>query len=193
MLALLLVGWYEGLYRSEAAHTASLRTQQQAAAASVLALDARYAVLVSSEKQLPSERRSLAALERALPNGPDLDDLVTTLYAAAKRAGVNLSSIGSPPPPGFGQLPTAPASSAAAGPSQLSLSLSITGTASQIEDLVNILDAEPRLFVVDNFSLDFGSGAPTGPASSSAATELTGTTLMVRAFYASASSDSAAS
>jgi hypothetical protein len=56
----------------------------------------------------------------------------------------------------------------------------VTGTGSGIEKLYRVLDAEPRLFVINNFSLISGSG--TGGAS-----------LNLDVFYSSPDASTAAS
>ncbi len=209
----LIVGWYEGFYRSEESHISSLKTTEQSAQTKVLAMQTRYAGLLTSEKQLPAERAALAALRRSVPDGPELDKLVTMISAAASEAGVQLSNIGSPQPSTFGAAPavapttttvpasTSPADAAAAaaapavptGPAQLTLSLNVAGTATQIENLVRILESEPRLFVIDNFSLTFGTSGATGASRGGGSHTLTGTTLTVRAFYAVPTASDAAS
>ncbi len=148
-------------------------------------------MLSASKKQVPAERVALARLTKAVPDGPELDNLVTTLYSAATKAGVTLLSIASPQPPNFGS--AAAASTAGSGPSDVALSLAVSGTAGQIEQLVRVLDAEPRLFVVDNFNLSFGA-TPSGLSSSGAASvaadrSQSSTAISLRAFYASATSD----
>ena len=190
VVLLLTAGWYEGLYRHETSHIASLETKQQAASLSLLSLETRYASLVSGEKRLPQERVALAELRRLVPNGPDLDNLVTTLFAAAAKAGCQLASIGSPQPSGFG----AGAVSATSGPTQVPLSMTVDGTATKIERLYGILEAEPRLFVIDNFVLSFGNGGgSTGSSPTAAGGVANSATIDLRAFYASASAASAAS
>jgi hypothetical protein len=66
------------------------------------------------------------------------------------------------------------------GPIVLALTLSVSGTSSGIEQLYRVLDAEPRLFVINNFSVLPGTGK------SAAALDLD-------VFYASPSASTAAS
>ncbi len=102
VLVVMLVGWFEGFYHPEAQHIASLQTQEQVASAKVVQLDGQYAELLRSERRLPAERAALAALRGAIPNGPELDNLVKSLWAAADVAGVQLTTISSPQPADFG-------------------------------------------------------------------------------------------
>jgi len=194
VLIVMLVGWFEGFYHPEAQHIASLQTDEQVASAKVVQLDGQYAGLLKSEKRLPAERAALAALRGAVPNGPELDNLVKSLWAAADAAGVQLSTISSPQPAGFGVL--APAS--IPGPAQVMLIIGVNGSPSQVEALVNALDSEHRLFVVDSFSLqDPTGGSPTkGSKPSGAGTGAAtgaGSSITLRAFYGLASSDNPAS
>jgi Tfp pilus assembly protein PilO len=172
----LFAGWYEGLYRPETSHIASLKVNEQKAQINLLTLETRYVDLVKSKKELPHERAALARLEHAVPNNPELDTLVKTLFSAAAAAKVHLTNIGSPQPPDFGD----PSATGVTGPIVLPLSLSVTGTPGEVEQLYRVLDAEPRLFVINNFSVV--------PGSTSAAA-----TLSVEAFYASANATTAAS
>ncbi len=185
--AVVIVAWYVGFYRPEMGHISILQTKQQQAEESYLQLETHYASLLQSKRELPKERAALVKLKGLVPDGPELDKLVTTLYASATATGVNLTTISSPAPAGFG---TSGGSTSSPGPGQLSLSLSVDGTSSQIERFVKALDDAPRLFVVDNFSLSFGSsrgGKGTGGTSQG------GTVISVRAFYADAGSQNAAS
>jgi Tfp pilus assembly protein PilO len=174
----LFAGWYEGLYRPESSHITKLKASQQQAEVALLTLETRYVDLVKSKKELPEERAALVRLQNAVPNDPDLDVLVKTLFNAAAQTKVKLSSISSPQPANFGQ--PAAAGAVAAGPVELPLSVSVTGTANAIENLYRVLDAEPRLFVINNFSVVPGANSA-------------GAVLNLEVFYASANANTAAS
>jgi Tfp pilus assembly protein PilO len=181
LIAVLVVfaGWYEGLYRPEVSHITSLRATEQKAQVALLTLETRYVDLIKSKTELPQERAALAKLEKAVPNDPELDSLVKTLFQAAAQTKVQLTSIGSPPPADFG-LPPGAGAVAQAGPVELALTLNVTGTSTAVENLYRVLDAEPRLFVINNFSVV--PGADSGTAS-----------LNVDVFYASPNATTAAS
>jgi Tfp pilus assembly protein PilO len=181
LIAVLVVfaGWYEGLYRPEVSRITTLKATEQKAQGEVLTLETRYVDLVNGKKKLPAERAALAKLERAVPNDPELDSLVKTLFNAAAQTKVQLTSIGSPPPPDFGLAPTAGAV-AQPGPVELALTVNVSGTPSEVEKLYRLLDAEPRLFVINNFSL-----TPSATTSS--------VTLELDVFYASPNAATAAS
>ncbi len=187
VIFVLVAGWYMGFYRPESGHIKALQSKQQEAQANLAQLDARYSQLVRSQRQLPAERADLARLERLVPNGPELDRLVTGLYAAAATAGVQLTSISSPAPAGYG-----PGSgSAGPAPAQLQLTLQVSGTPGEIEDLVRVLGSAPRLFVVDSFGLALAPVAA-GPRAGAGSSQ-TGTSISLRAFYALPNADSPAS
>jgi Tfp pilus assembly protein PilO len=181
LIAVLVVfaGWYEGLYRPETSHIVKLKASEQQAQVSLLSLETRYIDLVKSKKELPKERAALARLEKAVPNDPELDTLVKTLFNAAAQTKVKLSNISSPQPANFGQ-PAAGGAVTQAGPVELPLSISVTGTANAIENLYRVLVAEPRLFVINNFSVV--------PKANSA-----GAVLNLEVFYASPNAATAAS
>ena len=181
LLAVLVVfgGWYEGLYRPEVSHITSLKATEQKEQVALLTLETRYVDLVKSKKELPKERAALAKLDLAVPNDPELDSLVKTLFKAAAQTNVQLTSIGSPAPPDFGLPPTAGTVSVP-GPVELQLSLNVNGTSSEIENLYRVLDAEPRLFVINNFSV-----VPSATTSTAS--------LEIDVFYASPNASTAAS
>jgi Tfp pilus assembly protein PilO len=179
-VVVLFAGWYEGLYRPEVSHITSLKASEQKAQLALLTLETRYVDLVKSKKELPQERAALAKLELAVPNDPELDNLVKTLFTAAAQTKVQLTSIGSPAPTGFGLPATANAASVP-GPAELLLTLDVSGTSGAVENFYRVLDREPRLFVINNFSVV--------PAATSSATGA----IDVEVFYALPNASTAAS
>jgi hypothetical protein len=214
-LIVVTVGWYEGIYRSEKARLASVRAEERVAEGTVLGLETRYSSLAAEKKALPAERAALAKLEQAVPNGPALDVLLKSLFGTAATAGIQVTSVSTPEPAGFGvPVTTVPATTAttvaqgnskasntpgttaapvAIGPQQLSLSVAVSGSAQGILRYVRLLDADSRLFVVDQFALNFPAVSGSALVRSGASGAEGGTTIQLRAFYASASADSAAS
>ena len=168
VLVVILVGWFEGFSQPESHHIANLQGQEQVAAGKVAQLDAQYSALIHSEKRLPAERAALARLSEAVPNGPELDNLVKSLWAASSASGTQLINISSPQPVDFGAATPAIIS----GPAAIDLTISVSGSPAQVETLVNHLDSEPRMFVVDSFSLQnpaasstSGTAKTSGPSS----------------------------
>ncbi|HTV11208.1 MAG TPA: hypothetical protein VME20_05030 [Acidimicrobiales bacterium] len=205
LIVALLVGvvWYETLYHSERAHIRSLQAQEQTATNSLALLQAHYVSLVASEKRLPAERVALADLRQLVPDGPELDDLVTSLFGIAARSGVILQSISSPQPEAFVAAAAAAASgtssgaSTSSGPAELQLSLGVEGTPAQITQLYKLLDAAPRLFVIDNFAIPVanatGATANKGAGRKQPSIGAVAVTVDLRAFYALSTADNAAS
>ena len=185
-LVVLLGGWYEGLYRQESAHLSSLNAKQAAAVNTVVGFQMKYIALVRSKRQLPAEQATLARLRRAVPDGPELDKLVTALFSACNEAHVQLETISSPEPSGFGPGAVSTATGTS-GPAQLSVSLTVAGSAAEVADLYRILDTEPRLFVIDNFGLTYTT-APSPAAGGAAKASQNDVVLQLRAFYAVATS-----
>lgn len=190
LVVVMLVGWYEGFYRSENSHIGALKAKEQTAQSAVLSLDSQYAALVSSEKRLPAERAALAKLNKLLPAGPDLDTLEKLLSEATTAAGVTLDSVSTPPPAGFGSQTIVAGGTAAAGPEQLMVTLGVTGSQHQLAHLYRILDTDSRLFVIDNCVLDFSA---VNGRWSTAADIRSEATLNIRAFFASTNPTSAVS
>ncbi|HXW79694.1 MAG TPA: hypothetical protein VEJ84_09345 [Acidimicrobiales bacterium] len=185
VLVVVLVGWYEGLYKPESAHINALRAKEQVAAANLTSLEGRYIALVDAKRRVPAERKALATLEQLVPDEPGLDSLVKVIFKLTATAGLQLQGITSPSPSGFGQ-PASPSGSTAVGPNELLLTISVAGTAKEVERLYQLLESNSRLFVIDNYSLSF-STAKNGASAGNQ------TSLEVRAFFASPNPNTAVS
>ncbi len=171
---LVVVGvWYVALWRPAQSHIDSLRAQQVTAAANVETLQAQVDVLRAQERRLPAERAALVKLDEAIPADPGLDQLLKVVDNAVAEAGMTLTSIGTPPPSGWGTSGAAP-SSATAGPQSITVSIGVLGSDTQMLRLVTDLNSEPRLFVVNSLTLDSLPGSAT-PASSAGVTTGAGT------------------
>lgn len=210
VLAVMTGGWYEGLYHSETAKIKTLDSSQQLAQDQVLQLQAEYSGMVADEKRVAQERAGLVKLERLLPEGPSEDLLYKDLFQAVKKAGCTVVDASVPvpapapsaPPPTVAPTSTttsttsattattAPAPVPVAAPAELTITLQVSGTAAHVQKLYQELNAEPRLFVVDNSVLGLGAlginRAHNPPGIETA-------TLSVRAFYSNAGDVSAAS
>jgi Tfp pilus assembly protein PilO len=183
--------WYALFWRSETSHLKAEQKAEAQAASNVASLQGQLAALTVLQKKMPAERAALSKLEEAVPDGPSLDQLLDAITTAAAQAHVALNSIGTPEPSGWGGSAAsgaAPASSGA-GPESISVSIGVNGTAAHLLKFVTTLDSQPRLFVVDSFSL---SGVNHAGAGGSAGAQ-GGTSFTVEAFYVSAQSSDAAS
>ena len=105
-LLLVGVGWYEGLYKPETSHIAKLQTNEQVVESQVLALQSRYAGLLSSKKSLPAERAALPRPQRRHTTGPGPGQTFGGPRQGGGQGRVQVTTIGSPVPPGFGIAPT---------------------------------------------------------------------------------------
>jgi hypothetical protein len=156
----------------------------------VAQLQSQLVVQSALAKKAPAERRDLLRLRRAVPDGPDLDQILADVDLAASRAHVQLSSVGTPPPATWGST-TAPSSS---GPQSLQLALGVQGPPKSVLHFVSALDAQQRVFTVDSFSINTGGnsgkavGSPGGRSGGAGAT-----TVGVQTYFASAASADPAS
>jgi len=180
---LVVVGvWYMVFWRSETSHLKALKAQESQAAANVSQLQVQLDALKILQREVPVEKVDLSKLQQDVPEGPSLDQLVDTVNHAASAAGVTLTSIATPYPSGWGGGPSTTGPASGSGPPSMSLSISVNGNNSQLLRFITALDSEPRLYVVDNFTLDSSSEAASGI-----------TSLTVEAFYVSAAAADPAS
>ena len=157
----------------------------------------------AEQPKVKAEEAVFQKLVQALPDGPGLDQLMRTINSAAAKAGVSITTLGTPEPESWGTF-TAPAPASApatasaptmaptaAGPEFLSLSVDVNGTNAQILKLITALDKQPRIYVVESFGLISPVvGTSTGPSSGTSGASSGGSaTLDVEAFYVSAASN----
>ena len=157
--------WYGALWRPAQKHLATLRTEQVAAADNLVTLQAQVNALKAEQKQLPKDKKALSALNALVPADPGLDQLIKVIDNAANEAGVSLTSLGTPPPSGWGAAPSA-TGAAATGPQIMSINVGFQGSDRSVLRFVTDLDAAPRLFVVDSFDLNSVPGASATPGTS---------------------------
>jgi hypothetical protein len=154
--------WYGFFWRSESSHLAA-------------ALRAQHAKLGQAEIVL-------GRLLKAVPDGPSLDEVMSTLNGAAASAGVMITTIGTPVPSGWAGSAANASTTPSAGPDSLDISLTVDGSTAQVLKFVTALDNEPRTYVVGSFGLSAGNGPLTAGTQQSA-------TLSVSVFFRSASSN----
>ena len=171
------VVWYMALWMPEGASLKTAQASLQQAQGQVATDQAQLAQLKAQVPKVKGERAVLKKLVQAVPNGPSLDQALTTLRAAARRAGVTLQSVSVPEPTGWGTPASSPASPS--GPLSLGLSVAATGSQAQLLAFVRAVDAQPRLYVVNSFALSSVGNTGTGHES---------TTFSINTFYSSATS-----
>jgi Tfp pilus assembly protein PilO len=186
---ILVVGvWYGALWRPAEKHLATLRAQQVLAANNVLTLQAQADALRAQQKQLPQDKVALAKLAAAIPADPGLDQLIKVIDNAAGEAGVSLTSLGTPPPSGWGTSGPSSAAAQGPGPQDMTISVGFQGSDRGMLQFVTDLDSEARLFVVDSFSLNSAPRA-SGPSSSTGSAGASTYSVTVTAFYVSGASN----
>jgi Tfp pilus assembly protein PilO len=205
---LLAVVWYGVFWGPESSRLKAAQKQQSQVESNIETLTAQIAGLRAQQRQLPGDREALAQLNNAVPEGPSLDQLLTSITAAAAAAHVGLESIGTPAPAGWGTTAAAAAAAVASPSITLSIGINATGS-SQVLAFVSALESQPRLYVVDSFEIANVSAASVrtssapapklhglkGTSGKSAESSSAGqsTSLLVQAFYVTASSNDPAS
>jgi|GEM_PF-2550950 len=180
VIVVVLAAWFMVFWRPEGASLRAAQKAESQAAAQVASDEAQIAALRADAPKVSKEKAVLRKLVEEVPDGPSLDQMLVTIDSAASAAGVKVTSVGTPQPAGWAA--TSASSSApttASGPQYISLSLEVTGTQARLLKFVSALDAEPRLYVVNDFSL----GSPSGAGGTSS------TSLTVQGFFESASSN----
>ena len=111
LAALLVVAavWYMALWKPEAASLKSAQASLSQVQGQVATDQAQLAQLKAQQPKVKGERATLKKLVQAVPNGPSLDQALTTLRAAARRSGVSLQSVSVPEPTGWGTPASNPA------------------------------------------------------------------------------------
>jgi Tfp pilus assembly protein PilO len=158
--------WYLLLWSPQSKHLQQAHSSVAAAQQQQVSLGQQLSSLRRQQPQLPAKQAQLSRLKGAVPDTPQLDQLLDQLRVAESAAGVQLQSL-TPTQPGplsSGQASgsTASTTSVAAGGLQgITLTMQLTGSYFQVADFVNRLNALPRLIVLNNLSL---SKAPAAAA-----------------------------
>jgi Tfp pilus assembly protein PilO len=179
VIALVLTVWFVAFWRPEGSGLQAAKKAEAQAAEQVASDQAQIAMLRADAPKVAKEKVILQKLLRELPDGPSLDQMLLTINRAAASSGVVLSSVGTPEPSGWGTPPGSTTPVTVAGPQSISISLGVTGTPARVLRFVSALDAQPRLYVVNSFSL---SAPPAGHS-------VVSTSLTVQGFYQSAASN----
>lgn len=179
--------WYVAFWRPETSHLATARADQAAEVSQLASEQQQLVQLQGEQPKVAQEKQTLAELVGMLPDGPSLDQLLRTIVRAARVSGVVVPSVGTPQPAGWGAPPSAAptsaptASATAPGPQSITVSLTVSGSNASILRFVTALDSQPRIYVVDSFSL-------AAPQSTGAVAALPQTSVTVQAFYESSAS-----
>ena len=161
-LLVVVAGWYVVFWRAESSHLQAMKAQEAKTAANISQLDTQLGALRVLQRDVPAENAALDKLDQEIPEGPSLDQLLDVVNHAAAQAGVTLTAISTPEPTGWGGSASAQGTTTGPGPLSMSLSISVDGNNSRLLRFINELDSAPRLFVVDNFSLNSSSQSSSG-------------------------------
>ena len=124
--------------------------QAQAAQAQVDQLQAQYNRLYSIKQQIPRLQASLAKMQVAIPDKPQLDQIILAINGAANQSGVEVDAITPTPPTASG--------GANAAPPSIRVSLSVKAGYNELLDFMDRLDALPRIVVIDSVNMSGTSG-----------------------------------
>ena len=156
LLAILAGGWFL-LVAPERTQAAELRAQAESERLTNEQLETQLEVLRTKAEQLPAKRAELAEVAEKLPAGPALPDLVRALTAAARRAGVALTSVTPGAPvalaaaaPAAAAAPVAPADGSAA-PAPAPAPAPAAPTASGLSEVPLVLEAEGDFYELEQF------------------------------------------
>jgi Tfp pilus assembly protein PilO len=167
----------------------SLQTQQTQLQTQQTSLQEKLTTLKSEQQQLPSKCADLQKIATQIPSVQSPTDVdaeessfESQFNGLAGSTGVTLNQFSgfAPASPTSSAPAAAPASKSADGVVAVPTTLAVTGTYGQMLSFVNGLDSFPRLFVIQNFQLAFGtgagssstSGASTAPSAGATATPL---------------------
>ena len=173
------VVWFVAFWKPEGSSLRAAQKSEAQAAAQVASDQAQIATLKADAPKVAKEKAVLEKLVEEVPDGPSLDQMLLTVNRAAASSGITLNTVGTPEPSGWGTPPASSPPTTASGPQYISLSLGVTGSQAQVLKFVSALDAQPRLYVVNSFSLS-------APSSGHAAIS---TTLTVQGFFESAAAN----
>ena len=172
----MVLAWWFLLWspRNRSYNDANLAAQQ--AEGQVTQLQAQYNRLLSIKQQIPQLEAELAKLQTAVPDKPQLDQIILNVNDAAVQSGVQLLSITPTPPATASSAVGAAAAPATGAPPAIRVSLSLKGSYNQVLDYINRLDALPRLLVIDTVGLNSNAAGPSaGSATGTGATTATTT------------------
>ncbi|HEV2369852.1 MAG TPA: type 4a pilus biogenesis protein PilO [Acidimicrobiales bacterium] len=155
-LVIILLLWWFALWSPRNKSYDAVKTQVQTAQSQLQSLQSQLSQLKAvNTTQLNNE---LAQLRSAIPDQPELDQIILAINTASIQSGVTLQTI-SPTPPAAATTSTG----GAGAPPDIAVSITLTGGYFQIIDFVNRLNAMPRLLVVDTLNLSGGAGGTSGP------------------------------
>jgi Tfp pilus assembly protein PilO len=156
-LAVLLV-WYFLLWTPRSNAIDDAKGRQQTAADQAAELEARLNQLRDAQRNEAATRAQIAQLQEAIPDEANLAQFILDANDAATRSGIDFLSISPTPPAASTQVDPNTGAPLPGVPSEIALSVSITGGYFQMLDFVNRLTDLTRIVVIDGLSVS-GGGA----------------------------------
>lgn len=155
IVVLVLIWWFLLWSPRNRAYNAAA-ANAQAAQAQVDQLQSQYDRLNSIKQRIPQLQAELAKIHIAIPDKPELDQIILDINGAAAQSGMELDSIAPTPPAAS----TGAANTATAGgaPPFIRVSLALKGGYTELLDFMDRLDSLPRLIVIDTVSASAGTG-----------------------------------
>ena len=148
--ALIVLAWFVFLWSPKGDDLDQARERRSAAETRESELQLRLAQLRDAERRAPELQASGDRLRAAVPATAELAPFLLAANDAAARAGVEFLSIAPSPP--------APAT-VAGGPTEVALSVNVSGGYFRVLDYLDKLLALPRVVVVDTLSATSGESA----------------------------------
>lgn len=156
----LLAAWFVLLWGPQGGELADAEAREEAAVAANDELELRRDRLVAAQADAPALQAKVESLRVAVPDSPELAQLILNANDAAAASGVDFLSI-SPTPPAVSPDPLLP--------SEINLSITVDGGYFQVLDYLNRVDDMERIVVVDTLALTPSGGEEDAPAGLSAA------------------------
>ncbi|MDQ1397354.1 MAG: hypothetical protein QOG64_2613 [Acidimicrobiaceae bacterium] len=150
--------WYVTMWSPQQDALGAARSRTAAAEQQASDLGLRVHALEVARKDMPAKVAQLDVLRAAVPDQPQLDLMIATVNNAAIASGIDLTALAPAQPAAAGATPSTPGTPrVVGGPTELPLTITLSGTYFQITDFINRINASPRLVVVDTLSLAGGA------------------------------------
>jgi Tfp pilus assembly protein PilO len=138
--------WYVALWSPQGASLQKAKLSATATLQKEVTLKAQVASLQKQRSQVPAFRAQLAQLNQSLPANAEVDKVIDDVNAVVLKSGVTLSSLTTP-------IAVGKVAIGGTGAIPLNMTMSVSGTYSQLIEFINQINAMPRLTVVDSFGL----------------------------------------
>jgi Tfp pilus assembly protein PilO len=149
---LVLLVWYFLLWSPRGKAIDNAKKERAGFESQAQELQSQLSRLQEAKRTEAATRAKIDALRQAIPDEPNLAQFILDANDAATRSGIDFLSI-SPTPP------APPPDATPDAPSQIGLSISITGGYFQIIDFVNRINDLTRIVVIDTMNISSSATA----------------------------------